>query len=141
MFFRVKPSGPRRYLQLVENTRDGTATRQRVLATLGRIDDAATNEARRPAGIRRALLRHRPADLQPAVRHAGDGGDRAHRRAADLRSIMAADRLCGGDRAVRGRPRLRLLAGARSEERRVGKECRCRWSPYHEKKKEVRMMW
>src|SRR5262245_66663318 len=28
--------------------------------------------------------------------------------------------------------------GARSEERRVGKECRCRWSPYHEKKKEER---
>src|SRR5437868_9061195 len=26
-------------------------------------------------------------------------------------------------------------AAARSEERRVGKECRCRWSPYHEKKK------
>src|SRR5437870_12499896 len=23
---------------------------------------------------------------------------------------------------------------ARSEERRVGKECRCRWSPYHQKK-------
>ena len=44
MFFRVKPSGPRRYLQLVENTRDGTATRQRVLATRGRVDDPATNE-------------------------------------------------------------------------------------------------
>src|SRR5262245_66655446 len=26
----------------------------------------------------------------------------------------------------------------RSEERRVGKECRSRWSPYHEKKKERR---
>src|SRR5690606_40578128 len=26
----------------------------------------------------------------------------------------------------------------RSEERRVGKECRSRWSPYHEKKKETR---
>src|SRR5690349_25159177 len=26
-------------------------------------------------------------------------------------------------------------ADARSEERRVGKECRTRWSPYHEKKK------
>src|SRR5687768_1001167 len=26
----------------------------------------------------------------------------------------------------------------RSEERRVGKECRCRWSAYHEKKKSVR---
>ena len=25
----------------------------------------------------------------------------------------------------------RLLSGARSEERRVGKECRSRWSPYH----------
>src|SRR5687768_18576224 len=29
----------------------------------------------------------------------------------------------------------------RSEERRVGKECRSRWSPYHEKRKnEVRIM-
>src|SRR5438876_8436763 len=26
----------------------------------------------------------------------------------------------------------------RSEERRVGKECRSRWSPYHEKKKTLR---
>src|SRR5256885_17231969 len=25
----------------------------------------------------------------------------------------------------------RLAAGSRSEERRVGKECRSRWSPYH----------
>ena len=42
MFFRVKPSGTRRYLQLVENSRDGAATRQRVLATLGRVDDLET---------------------------------------------------------------------------------------------------
>src|SRR2546427_11696727 len=28
------------------------------------------------------------------------------------------------------------LADGRSEERRVGKECRSRWSPYHEKKKQ-----
>jgi hypothetical protein len=42
MFFRIKPSGERRYLQLVENTRDGATTRQRVLATLGRVDDADT---------------------------------------------------------------------------------------------------
>ncbi len=39
MFFRIKPSGERRYLQIVENTRDGTRTVQRVLATLGRIED------------------------------------------------------------------------------------------------------
>src|SRR5689334_21341388 len=34
--------------------------------------------------------------------------------------------------AQMGRP---MLIIARSEERRVGKECRSRWSPYHEKKK------
>src|SRR5476649_2149078 len=28
-------------------------------------------------------------------------------------------------------------SGARSEERRVGKECRSRWSPYHSKKKKL----
>ena len=39
MFFRIKPSGARRYLQIVENTRDGAATLQRVLATLGRVED------------------------------------------------------------------------------------------------------
>ena len=27
MFFRIKPSGERRYLQIVENSRDGAATR------------------------------------------------------------------------------------------------------------------
>lgn len=38
MFFRVKPSGPRRYLQIVENFWDNGRTRQRVVATLGRLD-------------------------------------------------------------------------------------------------------
>src|SRR5947209_15209964 len=31
----------------------------------------------------------------------------------------------------------RSCHGARSEERRVGKECRYRWAPYHEKKKKI----
>ncbi len=39
MFFRIKPSGERRYLQIVENVRDGAKTRQSVLCTLGRIDE------------------------------------------------------------------------------------------------------
>jgi hypothetical protein len=38
MFFRVKPSGSYRYLQLVENHREGRRTVQRVLLTLGRLD-------------------------------------------------------------------------------------------------------
>src|SRR3954453_7962514 len=41
MFFRLKKSGPRSYLQIVENRRDGCAVRQHVIATIGRIDDLA----------------------------------------------------------------------------------------------------
>src|SRR5437660_12403207 len=40
--------------------------------------------------------------------------------------------------ALRLSPLRRGLAiDSRSEERRVGKECRSRWSPYHEKKREM----
>ena len=51
MFFRIKPSGDRRYLQIVENTRDGAKTRQSVIATLGRVDELEA------AGKLDALLR------------------------------------------------------------------------------------
>ena len=33
------------------------------------------------------------------------------------------------------------IFSSRSEERRVGKECRARWSPYHEKKKKKQQNW
>src|SRR3712207_8562133 len=58
----------------------------------------------------------------------------------DLRRRLAADRRCFGffHPALPGEPLIfvevalvRGLAAARSEERRVGKECRSRWSPYH----------
>jgi hypothetical protein len=51
MFFRIKPSGGRRYLQIVENTRDGAKTRQSVIATLGRVGELEA------AGKLDALLR------------------------------------------------------------------------------------
>jgi hypothetical protein len=38
MFFRTKTSGPRSYLQVVENRWENGRTRQRVIATLGRLD-------------------------------------------------------------------------------------------------------
>jgi hypothetical protein len=38
MFARVKKTGPYHYLQIVENRRDGKKTIQRVIATVGRID-------------------------------------------------------------------------------------------------------
>lgn len=39
MFFRKKKSGKRSYLQIVENRREGSKTKQRVIVTLGRLDE------------------------------------------------------------------------------------------------------
>jgi len=38
MFVSIKGKEPNRYLQIVENHREGKRTVQRVLATLGRVD-------------------------------------------------------------------------------------------------------
>ena len=45
MFFRLKTSGQRGYVQIVENKRDGAAVRQRVIASLGRADELAASGA------------------------------------------------------------------------------------------------
>src|SRR5215211_6817013 len=45
MFFRLKPSGPRTYLQIVANRREDGAHRQHVIATLGRADELAASGA------------------------------------------------------------------------------------------------
>lgn len=41
MFVKVKGKEPNRYLQIVENRREGKRTLQRVVATLGRVDELA----------------------------------------------------------------------------------------------------
>jgi len=61
MFFRIKPSGDRRYLQIVENTREGAKTRQSVLATLGRVEELEA------AGKLEALLRSGARMCQTAM--------------------------------------------------------------------------
>ena len=38
MFFRVKSTGPYRYLQIAHSVREGGKVRQQVIATLGRVD-------------------------------------------------------------------------------------------------------
>ena len=43
MFTRVKGTGKYRYLQLVENHREGKRTVQRVLCTLGRVEELAAS--------------------------------------------------------------------------------------------------
>jgi transposase len=45
MFFRLKTSGQRGYVQIVENKRAGAAVRQRVIANLGRADELAASGA------------------------------------------------------------------------------------------------
>ena len=45
MFARIKKSGNREYLQIVENNREGTKVKQRVLVTLGRLDQLHENNA------------------------------------------------------------------------------------------------
>src|SRR5437588_12223650 len=58
---------------------------------------------------------------------------RGHRGRTLLRIRRRADPLGAFADGTCGRcPR------SRSEERRVGKECRSRWSPYHEKKKKIK---
>src|SRR5438552_11744705 len=60
-----------------------------------------------------------------------------HLQAAARRQVPRRRRDHRGGRAVQRRPHPRPEEGrgGRSEERRVGKECRSRWAPYHEKKK------
>jgi transposase len=55
MFARVKKTGPYEYLQIVQNYREGTKTKQRVFATLGRLDELSkTNDI---ASLVKALSR------------------------------------------------------------------------------------
>ena len=73
------------------------------------------------------------ADIKIGKRHRKDMGDLTSladsiRHDGLLQSIGVTDKL----RVVFGERRLRAQRDIlRSEERRVGKECRSRWSPYH----------
>ena len=55
MFVRVKPSGRYKYLQIVENSREGKKVRQHVLCTLGRLDKLTTSG--QIDGLAKSLLR------------------------------------------------------------------------------------
>src|SRR3989449_6396960 len=76
---------------------------------------------RRPAVEAALLLALRP--------RAGEGLDVREHRAQAIERDGLADEVEGA--ALEALARLPLGGDARSEERRVGKECRSRWSPYH----------
>ena len=80
MFFRTKTSGPRTYLQVVENRWEGGRSRQRVVATLGRLDqlqDSGQLDALLASGARLArsvllLSEHAQGRLPTiSIRHIG----------------------------------------------------------------------
>lgn len=56
MFFRVKSTGSRKYLQIVQSTRQGKKVRQQVYATLGRLDELKASG--QLEGLIRSGVRH-----------------------------------------------------------------------------------
>jgi transposase len=56
MFIRIKKSGQRQYLQIVENRWENGGSRQRVIATLGRLDELT--ESGKVDGLLRGLSRY-----------------------------------------------------------------------------------
>src|SRR2546430_17444921 len=94
---------------------------------------------------------HRGAGDRDHLRPAAEGGGaqqlrRRHGQAVAetvLQGSSVGERPLAAQEGLRqggagGRLSSRGAPGARSEERRVGKECRSRWSPYHLKKKKKR---
>ncbi len=55
MFVRVKPSGGYRYLQIAQNYREGGKVKQKILCTLGRLDELTENG--KVDGLAESLLR------------------------------------------------------------------------------------
>src|SRR5206468_8421972 len=72
------------------------------------------------------------ADLNPSTNTALKGG-------GDFQPTGSPDGAQGAVGGGWGYSGRNMAFGVRSEERRVGKECRSRWSAEHEKKKRVRM--
>src|SRR5205823_11668453 len=69
--------------------------------------------------------------------------DGEHARSGGVNTVECACLCCCCSYRVNSADRITLngnrvgAGGIRSEERRVGKECRYRWSPHHDKKKDT----
>jgi len=78
VFFREKKSGPRSYLQIVENRREGKKTRQQVIATLGRMD--IVRESGQLEGLLRSGARFSQSLMVISAHKSGESLEVATRR-------------------------------------------------------------
>ena len=62
MFARIKKSGRNEYLQLVQNRREGKKTIQRVVATIGRMDELRAGVRSKPRAVPLPIFREGPSD-------------------------------------------------------------------------------
>ena len=114
MFVREKTSGPYTYLQIVENRREGRKTRQRVVASLGRVESLLAS------GALDRLIRSACRFSEKVVALAEDSG-RSGEAGAESRSIgpgLVFDRLWRTDATRCCAPRS-AGAGSASTERAV----------------------
>ena len=72
-----------------------------------------------------------PSDNLGGILAIADYLSRTGERALTMRDVLIAMIQAAFDRHPKVAALLAGLLSARSEERRVGKECRSRWSPYH----------
>ena len=88
MFFRLKKSGPRNYLQIVENRREGRAVRQHVIATIGRIDELAARGGLATLLASGARFCEQVMLLSARSRASRPPLVQAHRRTASVRALV-----------------------------------------------------
>src|ERR1051326_6411218 len=105
------------------------------MGRIGRTGATFDEPVGREAASGHAEERSRPGQYRPpATATLLDGpqsGQAAHRAAGETGTGLRARQVV---KQVPGELHLVGLGAHRSEERRVGKECRSRWSPYHYKK-------
>ena len=101
---------------------------------------AGCGTSSRPSGAKTPVVKTAPSRGRRCNRRSPARPERPGRRASSASPARRsrpgpfptpARRAPSSARTARGRPPGKTTALCRSEERRVGKECRSRWSPYH----------
>ena len=92
MFFRQKKSGSRVYLQVVENRWEDGRSKQRVIATLGRLDQLQeSGQLEGLLRIRSQVLRVGPSVGRASARRNYPDADAINRTGHGLRATVARD--------------------------------------------------